>query len=69
MLLKDDVSNLFEDVYTHVKESAEKLGSSGVALFIIHNDKVVTESYFGKQSNAKHARDVKADRRLLFSRI
>ncbi|MFD1173961.1 serine hydrolase domain-containing protein [Oceanobacillus picturae] len=61
LLLKDDDSNLFEDVYTHVKESAGKLGSSGTALFIIHHDKIVTESYFGKQSNAKHARDVKAD--------
>jgi CubicO group peptidase (beta-lactamase class C family) len=59
--LKNDYTNLFEDVHTHVKESAEKLGSSGGALFIIHNDKIVTESYFGKQSNAKHARDVKAD--------
>ncbi|MDD1505837.1 serine hydrolase, partial [Lysinibacillus sp. CNPSo 3705] len=28
---------------------------------MIHNDKIVTKSYFGKQSNAKHARDVKAD--------
>ncbi len=61
MLLQDNDSNLFEDVYTHVKESAEKLGSSSGALFIIHNDKIVTESYFGKQSNAKHSRDVKAD--------
>ncbi|WP_227522040.1 serine hydrolase domain-containing protein [Bacillus solitudinis] len=61
MLLKNDYTNLFEDVHTHVKESAEKMGSSGDALFIIHNDKIVTESYFGKQSNASHARDVKAD--------
>ncbi|WP_232225595.1 serine hydrolase domain-containing protein [Oceanobacillus manasiensis] len=61
LLLQDNDSNLFEDVYTHVKQSAEMLGSSGAALFIIHNDKVVIESYFGKQSNAKHARDVKAD--------
>ncbi|MEC1180522.1 serine hydrolase [Metasolibacillus meyeri] len=61
MLLEKDYTNLFEDVHTHVKESAEKLGCSGAALFIIHNDKVVTESYFGKQSNVIHARDVKAD--------
>ncbi|MFD2630062.1 serine hydrolase domain-containing protein [Oceanobacillus kapialis] len=61
LLLQDNDSSLFEDVYTHVKESAEKLDSSGAALIIIHNDKIVTESYFGKQSNAKHARDVKAD--------
>ncbi|GGP15530.1 serine hydrolase domain-containing protein [Oceanobacillus neutriphilus] len=61
MLLKNEYASLFEDVHTHVKESAEKLGSSGGALFIIHNDKIVTESYFGKQSNTKHARDVQAD--------
>ncbi|MCT1904976.1 serine hydrolase [Oceanobacillus sojae] len=61
MLLKKEYSSLFEDVHTHVKESAEKMGSSGGALFIIHNDKIVTESYFGKQSNTKYARDVQAD--------
>lgn len=61
LLLKNDYSNLFEDVHTHVKESAEKLGSSGAALFIIHNDKIVTESYFGKQANTKKAQNVKAD--------
>lgn len=61
LLLKKDETNLFEDVHAHVKESAEKLGSTGGALFIIHNDKIVTESYFGKQSHAKHARDVQAD--------
>ncbi|MFD1453965.1 MULTISPECIES: serine hydrolase domain-containing protein [Oceanobacillus] len=61
MLLKNECASLFEDVHTHVKESAKKLGSSGGALFIIHNEKIVTESYFGKQSSTKHARDVKAD--------
>lgn len=61
MTLAKDYSNLFEEVHIHVKESAEKMGSSGAALFIIQNDKVVTEAYFGKQSNAIHARDVKSD--------
>ncbi|MBM7542803.1 hypothetical protein JOE23_003079 [Amphibacillus cookii] len=50
MLLKNDDTNLFEDVHAHVKESAENLDSSGGALVIIHNDKIATESYFGKQS-------------------
>jgi CubicO group peptidase (beta-lactamase class C family) len=58
---ENNYTNLFEDVRTHVMESAEKLGVSGGALFIIHNEKIVTESYFGKQSNAKHARDVQVD--------
>lgn len=58
---ENDHTNLFEDVSTHVMESTEKLGASGGALFIIHNDKIVTESYFGKQSNAEHARDVQRD--------
>lgn len=60
MVMKKE-SNLFEDVHTHVKHSAEQLGSSGGALFIIHNDEVAAESYFGKQSNAAQARDVQAD--------
>ena len=53
LLLNNHDSNLFGDVYAHVKVSAENLGSSGGALFIIHNDKIVTESYFGKQSHAR----------------
>lgn len=63
MILKNvnDYTNLFEDVRTHVMESAEKLGASGGALFIIQNDKIAKESYFGKQSNAKLARDVQVD--------
>jgi len=63
MILKNDNDNtfLFNDVRTHVKESAEKLGASGGAIFIIHNDKIVTESYFGKQSHAKNARNVQVD--------
>ncbi|UTR10351.1 beta-lactamase family protein [Evansella sp. LMS18] len=61
LLLRDNYTNMFNEVNSHVKESAEKLGASGSALFIIHNDKIVTEAYFGKQSNAAHARDVKAD--------
>ena len=63
MILKNenDYTNLFDDVRTHVMESAEKLGASGGAVFIIHNDKIATASYFGKQSNVKHARDVQVD--------
>ncbi|MEK4627764.1 MAG: serine hydrolase domain-containing protein [Carnobacterium inhibens] len=63
MILKNEnnYTNLFEDVHTHVMESAEKLGASGGAIFIIRNDKIVTESYFGKQSNEKYARDVQVD--------
>lgn len=61
LILTSDYTNLFEDLHNHVKRSAEKLGSTGAALFIIHNDKVVTESYFGKQSSAKDASDVKED--------
>ena len=61
MLLKKNETNLFDDVHAHVKESAEELGASGGNLFIIHKDKIVTESYFGKQSHANHARDIQAD--------
>jgi CubicO group peptidase (beta-lactamase class C family) len=59
--LKYNCTNLFKDVHTHVKRSAEKLDSTGAALFIIHDDKIVAESYFGKQSSAKNAPDVKED--------
>lgn len=61
LILTSDNTNLFEAVHIHVKRSAEKLGSTGAALFIIHNDKIVKESYFGKQSSANDALDVKED--------
>lgn len=61
MPLTNIETNLFDEVDTHVKESAEELGSSGAALFIIHNEKIVHESYLGKQSHAKHAREIQAD--------
>jgi CubicO group peptidase (beta-lactamase class C family) len=61
LILEKDYTNLFEEVHTHVKESAEKMDSSGAALIIIQNNKIVTESFFGKQSNATHARDVQSD--------
>ncbi|KMK76689.1 hypothetical protein AB990_13655 [Alkalihalobacillus pseudalcaliphilus] len=60
MHLKNTDKTLFNEVRTHVKNSANRLGS-GAALCMIHNDKIITESYFGKQSNAKDARDVQAD--------
>ena len=61
MLLQKEYTNLFDDVENHVKESAEKLGASGAALFIIHNDKIVTESYIGKHSNGTNARTIQKD--------
>ncbi|MFJ7666415.1 serine hydrolase domain-containing protein [Lysinibacillus sp. NPDC097195] len=63
MILKNEknYSSLFKDVHTHVMESAEKLGASGGALIIIQNDNLVTELYFGKQSNVIDARDVQED--------
>lgn len=60
LLLKSNITNLFDDVESHVKDSAEKLGASGAALFIIHNDKIAIESYFGRQL-ANGARTVQAD--------
>ncbi|WP_080848242.1 serine hydrolase domain-containing protein [Cytobacillus gottheilii] len=60
-LLVNNETDLFNDVITHVKDSAETLGSSGGALYIIHNSKVAAESYFGKQSNAANALEVDAE--------
>lgn len=61
LFLTQGYNDLFNDVNIHVKESAEKMKSSGSALVIIHNNRIVTESYCGKQSYATGARDVKAD--------
>ncbi|MCD5323310.1 MULTISPECIES: serine hydrolase domain-containing protein [Pontibacillus] len=58
MQLNHTYTNAFEDVHTHVKESANKLGASGGALYMIQNDKVITESYFGYQSEDPNARKV-----------
>lgn len=61
MFQKKDIMNLFEPVHTHVTTTAKELSSSGSAFFVIHNDRVVAESYIGKQSHAEDARAVQAD--------
>ncbi|WP_368901939.1 serine hydrolase domain-containing protein [Oceanobacillus oncorhynchi] len=51
----------FVPITEHVLNTAEKVTCSGAAAFVIHNDKVVLEDYFGSQSNKSGSRKVQED--------
>lgn len=44
-----------------MRKTSEKVDCSGAAVLIIHNDNIVTEEYWGKQSKAPNARVIQED--------
>jgi len=61
MVLTKNLTNQFNEVKKHVKNTANSVTCSGGAVMVILKDQVVHEDYFGRQSLADHARDVQAD--------
>ncbi|GAA0323345.1 serine hydrolase domain-containing protein [Oceanobacillus sp. FSL W7-1281] len=61
MLLSLKKNKDFVPITEHVLNTAEKVTCSGTAAFVIHNDKVVLEDYFGSQSNKSGSRIVQED--------
>ncbi|MBM7702937.1 serine hydrolase domain-containing protein [Metabacillus iocasae] len=51
----------FDSVSSQVKGTSEFVNCSGAALYIIHNDEVVVEKYWGKHSKDPHSRSIQAD--------
>jgi hypothetical protein len=47
MLLPKEITKQFEPVIEHVKRTHLATKSSGAAVFVIHLDKVVSETYLG----------------------
>ena len=61
MFLSSKKNKDFVPITEHVLNTAEKVTCSGAAAFVIHNDKVVLEAYFGSQSNKSGSRKVQKD--------
>lgn len=61
MFLSSKKNKDFVPITEHVLNTAEKVTCSGAAAFVIHNDKVVLEAYFGSQSNKSGSRIVQED--------
>ncbi|WP_234987163.1 serine hydrolase domain-containing protein [Bacillus sinesaloumensis] len=60
-MISYDKNNRFELVVSNVRTTSQEVDCSGASVLIIHNDKVVTEEYWGKQSNKPNARPIQAD--------
>ncbi|WP_246234711.1 serine hydrolase domain-containing protein [Bacillus aquiflavi] len=61
MKIAKNLSNQFDSVILHVRQTHHLLSASGSAVIVIHNDKVVTEEYIGRHSKSVHARPITED--------
>jgi CubicO group peptidase (beta-lactamase class C family) len=61
MNVERKLNNRFNLVLSHVKNTYDLVDGSGASVIIIHNDKIVSEEYWGKQSKSSHARDIQGD--------
>ncbi|WP_025786134.1 serine hydrolase [Sporosarcina sp. D27] len=61
MIINKKINQDFKAVVSHVKNTSEIVDCSGAAVFIIQNDEIVTEEYWGKHSKASSARHIQED--------
>lgn len=61
MFLKVKSNEVFLPITKHVLNTANQVMCSGAATFVIHNDSIVLEEYFGTQSNHENARKIQND--------
>lgn len=54
-------SNRFDLVISNVRNTSKEVDCSGASVFIIHEDKIVTEEYWGKHSKEPNARPIQKD--------
>lgn len=50
MIFNKMINTQFNSVVSNVRKTSEKVDCSGAAVLIIHNDNIVTEEYWSKQS-------------------
>ncbi len=60
-MISHKLHNRFSALEQHVFETSQSLFSTGAAVIVIHNDEIVTERYWGKQSTNLDAREVQED--------
>lgn len=61
MIINKKINQDFKTVVSHVKKTSEVVDCSGAAVFIIKDDEIVTEEYWGKHSKGSSARHIQED--------
>ncbi|RDW19907.1 serine hydrolase domain-containing protein [Oceanobacillus chungangensis] len=61
MIINRMISTQFNSVVSNVRKISEIVDCSGASVVIIHNDNIVTEKYWGKQSKDPDAREIQED--------
>lgn len=61
MMITRKINTQFNAVVENVKKTSELVDCSGAAVFIIHNDHIVTEEYWGTQSKLPNSRYIQED--------
>lgn len=61
MIIEKNLNCQFNSVVSHVKDTSQVLDFSGASVMVIHNDKIVTEKYWGKHSKDPNARPIQED--------
>ena len=61
MKLKKKLNNQFHLVELHARNTSNAVDCSGASVMVIHNDQIVSEAYWGKQSKEPGARSIQED--------
>ncbi|MEC5425255.1 serine hydrolase domain-containing protein [Virgibacillus sp. C22-A2] len=61
MIIDEKKNKRFDLVVSNVRKTSEEVDCSGASAFIIHNDKIVTEEYWGEHSKEPNARPIQKD--------
>ncbi|MGY0694976.1 serine hydrolase domain-containing protein [Virgibacillus sp. FSP13] len=61
MIIKKEENTQFDLVVSNVRKTSEEVDCSGASVFIIHDDKIVTEEYWGKHSKELNSRPIQED--------
>lgn len=61
MIINEKINKRFDLVVSNVMETSKEVDCSGASVLIIHDDKIVTEEYWGKHSKEPNARSIQED--------
>ncbi|WP_368505149.1 serine hydrolase domain-containing protein [Alkalihalophilus sp. As8PL] len=61
MIIAEKKNNRFDLVVDNVRKTSKEVDCSGASVFIIHDDEIVTEEYWGRHSKDANARPIQED--------
>ncbi|SES10388.1 CubicO group peptidase, beta-lactamase class C family [Salipaludibacillus aurantiacus] len=64
MIINGKKNTKFDSVVSNVRKTSEEVDCSGASVFIIHDDRIVTEEYWGKHSKEPDSRRIQEDTRF-----